>query len=224
MKRFNWKKILSLVLVLALVVGTLTWNKRAAGAASGDSHPTKVETKTKDGIKITKELKNLQILDGNNAGYAIADIELTVDGAKADISKPTTGETAIVFVMDLSSSMKENASGKEASGQAQRIYAARNAAKAFAEGVLTEENKKVVSIGIASFGKKGHNNLNLSNEIDKVTDAIDKLEVGASENNSSGTGTNLQAGINTAKQMLEESDAANKIIILLSDGQPTYSY
>lgn len=37
-------------------------------------------------------------------------------------------------------------------------------------------------------------------------------------------GTNTQAGIYEAEKLLATSDSANKIIVLLSDGEPTYSY
>jgi len=40
----------------------------------------------------------------------------------------------------------------------------------------------------------------------------------------SNEGTNIQAGLNKARTMLTGSQAQNKIIVLLSDGAPTYSY
>ena len=158
MKRFNWKKILSLVLVLSLVVGTLTWNKRAASAEGETvSHPTKVEIETDEHIKLTKELLNLTVSDDEPT--ATAQIKLTVNGANATIEQPTTGTTDIIFVMDLSNSMDDDTNGKETDDpDKQRITAAKAAAKSFASGILTDANKDVVRIGIASFGTKGHEN------------------------------------------------------------------
>ncbi len=224
MKRFNWKKILSLVLVLTLVVGTLTWNKKAASAEGETvSHPTKVEIETDEHIKLTKELLNLTVSDDEPT--ATAQIKLTVNGANATIEQPTTGTTDIIFVMDLSNSMDDDTNGKETDDPAkQRITAAKAAAKSFASGILTDTNKDVVRIGIASFGTKGHENKSLSNSLTEVLDAIEALKVGAGETGQHVGGTNLQGGIQAAENLLADSKAANKIIVILSDGQPTYSY
>ncbi len=230
MKRFNWKRILSLVLVLALVVGTLTWNKRAAsaeGVTVSSDHST-VSVTTDEGVTITKKLLGIEMAE-NEPGFAYANIQLTVDGADATIGVPTIAKTDVVFVMDLSSSMSYNTSGKtESDTKKQRITAAKEAATAFAKGILkagiTKEEDADVRIGIASFGKKGHQNLQLSYKLDEVTNAIKKLSVGAGEGSSGGTGTNLQAGIKAAKDILSKSNAVNKIIVVLSDGQPTYSH
>ena len=229
MKRFNWKKILSLVLVLTLVVGTLTWNKRAASAedVTVSTDRSTVSLTTDEGVTLTKKLLGIEMAE-NEPGFAYANIQLTVNGADATIGVPTIARTDVVFVMDLSSSMAYNTKGKsETDANKQRIKAAKDAAASFVKGILpagiTNEKDADVRVGIASFGKKGHQNLQLSYNQEAVLNAINKLSVGAGEG-TSGTGTNLQAGIKAAKDILSGSNATNKIIVVLTDGMPTYSY
>ncbi|MNP53710.1 von Willebrand factor type A domain protein [compost metagenome] len=51
---------------------------------------------------------------------------------------------------------------------------------------------------------------------DALKNAIDRIKADG--------GTNIQAGLKNARELLQNSTAQNKIIVVLSDGEPTYSY
>lgn len=203
MKKNFWKKLLSLVLVAALVVGTFKISDMKTQAAEDRSSVT---VTTADGIRITKSAGDITV---NNNGTASVPITITVNGANATISTQTVGKTDVVFVMDLSNSMKGN-----------KLTAAKAAAVSFASGILNGNTDKV-RVGVASFGKYGYQDLSLTNSITSVTDKINNLVTAPGQDSG---GTNIQAGIIAAESLLANSNAVNKIIVILSDGQPTYSY
>lgn len=102
-----------------------------------------------------------------------------------------------------------------------RLTPAKNAAKAFTEQMLTDELKSVVRVGVASFNNNKHKNCDLTNDKNTVLSAINGL---ALDKNTDNGGTNIQAGIMQAEEMLKDSTATNKFIVILSDGLPTYAY
>lgn len=125
------------------------------------------------------------------------DVTLRIEGK----DKPTTSD--VVLVIDTSGSMRDYG----------RMQAAKDAANAFVDKLLPSDNTR---IGIVSFESNAFDRQGLTNEVADLRSAINGL-------NANG-GTFTQAGVRQARAMLQNSDADNKHIVLLSDGEPTYSY
>ncbi len=169
-------------------------------AGTGDS--LTASTTTDEGLKITKSAK----VDGEDVT-----LTFTVDGADGKKIIQTTSETAVVFVMDISNSMES------------RLKTAKNAAKEFATGLLKNDK---VSVGVVSYGTYAYEEQALSKNADDITKKINKISIEGNKDKKDRNlgGTNLQAGIYYAEDMLKKSAAAKKIIVVLSDGEPTFNY
>ncbi len=243
MKRFNWKRILSLVLVLTLVVGTLTWNKRAAGAADSGNQDRSTSTAViKNGNKtvatVTKTAK--LTVDKDNPSTGTVNVTFTAKGEKDQITNTAMGAVDIVFVMDLSNSMydadlkSENYwSGWQLKTRyywaniIDRLTPAKDAAIAFAGKVLENNTDGKVKVGVVSFGDKAAKDRNLTTDLSLITSTINGYKPNEAKSGAQTLkgGTFLQDGIRKAQEMLAggREDAA-KIMVVLSDGEPTYSY
>ena len=125
------------------------------------------------------------------------EITLRVEGK----NKPVTSD--IVLVIDTSGSMEDNG----------RMESAIKAANAFIDELLPSKSTR---IGIVSFASKAKVEQSLTNDKSSLTKAVNGL--------SAGGGTFTQAGVKQAEELLENSQAQYKHIVLLSDGEPTYSY
>lgn len=134
------------------------------------------------------------------------DVTVRVEG------KDTATTSDIVLVIDCSGSMQDSG---DSSGDSRitRMTHAKNAAKEFVNTLLPDENTR---IAVVSFAKSATVDQVLTNDTSALTRAINGL-------NASG-GTFTQAGIRQAESILANSTADVKNIVLLSDGQPTYSY
>src|SRR5690625_1625959 len=136
--------------------------------------------------------------------YGEWEIELSVEAKDMD----TTRVTDIVLVFDKSGSM-----------QGSRLTKAKAAATQFVNELLSSESQTRIAIVTFSteyqtlaggfHGFSGRQSL---------LDAIDEITATG--------GTNIQGGLRHANNLLagNESTAQNKVIVLLSDGAPTYSY
>jgi len=140
------------------------------------------------------------------------EINLSISGSEQTII--TTSD--IVLVLDTSGSMAwGDQDYSQVSFNDSRLKKVEDSAKTLLDTVLTSQYTRValVSFSDDSVQKAGftsYTNINL------LKNTIDSL--------SAGGGTNIQAGIHTAEQLLQSSTATNKYIIVLSDGEPTYSF
>ena len=125
------------------------------------------------------------------------DVTVRVEG------KDTTKTSDIVLVIDRSGSMKDN----------DRMKAAKEAAKQFVSTLLPDSNTR---IAIVSFAGDVTVDQALTNDSSDLDSAIDRIYADG--------GTFTQAGIKQAEALLANSSADVKNIVLLSDGEPTYSY
>ncbi|HHW94305.1 MAG TPA: Cna B-type domain-containing protein, partial [Clostridiaceae bacterium] len=124
------------------------------------------------------------------------DITLRIEGK----DKPVTSD--IILVMDTSGSMSGT-----------RITKAKQAANKFIDTLLPSD---VTRIGIVNFDFYAH-------DVQALTNNVTLLKAGISGLQANG-GTFTQAGVKQAEAMLANSTADCKHIVLLSDGEPTYSY
>ena len=116
----------------------------------------------------------------------------------------------VVLVIDCSGSMKEGS----------KLTNTRKAAKAFGDKLLTENSSTRIAIVTFIDEATAHNNGHFytASELSAFETAVDEATY-------ANGGTNQQAGIHVAQQLLDSSPAGNlKNIVILSDGEPTYSY
>lgn len=156
------------------------------------------------------------------------DVTFSVQNKQTSSTTQQTNATDVVFVLDTSGSMESTFSSVKTS------------AGNFAEALVSskENADKNIRIGVVAFAKEGWTKVSLTNpwkngstvvsesafntNVNNIKSSINAIPL--QDNNNYG-GTNIQAGIHTAASMLASSPAkTNKIIILLSDGVPTYSY
>lgn len=145
------------------------------------------------------------------------DINLSVTVKKTEETTVTNNPAHIVLVMDRSNSMEENSG---------RFANARKAAKTFVSALLKgndTENDNGNRIAVVGFGTKADTGTAFSNDVEKLNGWIESATK-AYKNNNNG-GTNIQAGIHEAQRLLKNDGfTGKKIIVVFSDGMPTYSY
>ncbi|WP_435921354.1 MucBP domain-containing protein [Paenibacillus sp. DYY-L-2] len=119
----------------------------------------------------------------------------------------------VVLVIDKSGSM-DNRDGYW--DKDYRLANAKTAAKKFVDNLLLPESSN--KIAVVAFNKTSSlvSDFKGATQKESLKSAIDGI-------NAEG-GTNIQAGLKQARELLAGSSAQNKIIVVLSDGEPTYSY
>lgn len=130
-------------------------------------------------------------------------VTLTLEGKDVEVEKTSD----IVLLIDRSGSM-----------QGSRMTAAKSAAKAFVNTLLNDPGDTSTRIAVVSFAS----NVSVNSQLRDATGKQALLTAINSLNASGGTFT--QAGIRQAELLLHSSTADYKNIVLLSDGEPTYSY
>lgn len=151
----------------------------------------------------------------------VFDVNLEVVTTEKIETTELTADAAVVLVIDCSYSMTQNNS--------QRLATAKKAAQTFINGFVAENaNRKVA---IVKFSGYDNENTDGAETVQAWTDA---KELKTNNNNTlcssinrlkSDGGTNIEAGLILAKNLLNDgkvSDIANKNVILLTDGAPTY--
>ena len=194
------KRFLSIVLAVLMLVGIMPISAIAADAEPPAAQ-TAVSTKTSENTTGPKLEKSAQWVD-EKAG--IAKITIKVTGEQPT---ETTKKTDIVLVIDRSLSMTQN--------DRDWLKNAKQAAKAFAKKVLTGDPN--VRIAVVAYAAKTINDWNFSSKLETVENNIDAINT----NNGNWHGTNIQAGIHSARERLKKSDKdADKFMIVLADGAP----
>lgn len=133
------------------------------------------------------------------------DVSVRVEG------KDTTKTSDIVLVIDRSGSMKD----RDENGIS-RMKHAKDAAKQFVSTLLPDGNDGKTRIAIVSFASDKRIDQGLTKSSSDLDSAIDRIYADG--------GTFTQAGIKQAEALLANSNADVKNIVLLSDGEPTFSY
>ena len=198
------KRFLSIVLAVLMLVGIMPISAIAADAEPPAAQ-TAVSTKTSENTTGPKLEKSAQWVD-EKAG--IAEITIKVTGEQPTQS---TKKTDIVLVIDRSLSMTQN--------DRDWLKNAKQAAKAFAKKVLTGDPN--VRIAVVAYAAKTINDWDFSSKLATVENNIDAINT----NNGNWHGTNIQAGIHSARERLKKSDKdADKFMIVLADGAPNYRF
>ena len=191
------KKFLALVLTLAMVLSLVPVTALATGATQPNIQNSGPVTSNDGYVDLEKTAAAVERSDNT---FEIT-LKATVRNGKQEGTKTSTDA---VLVIDRSASMEDG-----------RINSAQEAAKQFAEVVLGNGANKENQIAVVSYAKRATTDTELSSDLDKVKRAIDFEADG---------GTNIQAGIKAARDILQSSTADNKVILVLSDGEPTYSF
>ena len=122
----------------------------------------------------------------------------------------TIDKTDVVLVLDRSSSMNGDS-----------MKNTKKAAEDLIDMLLTEKTKSKVRVGIVTYGTDvllNYTSSALTNESDKLNSVINSIPESIQNQ-----GTNIQAGLAKANSLLANSEVGTqKIVILLSDGEPTY--
>lgn len=194
------KRFLSIVLAVLMLVGIMPISAIAADAEPPAAQ-TGVSTKTSENTTGPKLEKSAQWVD-EKAGIAKITIQVT-----GEQPTETTKKTDIVLVIDRSLSMTQN--------DRDWLKNAKKAAKAFAKKVLTDDPN--VRIAVVAYAAKTINDWDFSSKLATVENNIDAINT----NNGNWHGTNIQAGIHSARERLKKSDKdADKFMIVLADGAP----
>lgn len=144
------------------------------------------------------------------------EVTLQLKVTNNEVSKKLTGEA--IFVIDNSDSMNEKVDVTSSTTRKDLVF---SSAKSLISTLLS--NNEDLKIGIVSFSsnpdytKEGTLEdatlvSSLSSDVDTLTNSIDNIQA-------SGARTDLDAGLNLAKQQFTDS-ASNKYMIVLTDGVP----
>ena len=199
MKKLKSKYLVALLMIMILPISLLLVN---AEDTKGKIEISKTATKIYDTV------------DENNLVYG-RKAKITLDVNANPYSVDSFSTLDIVLIIDESGSMEDCAKyDRRNRCEISRIGAAKNAASSFVDKMIIN-NKTNVRIGIVSFSSK-------TNDILDPTYNKTDLNNFIEDNLSPNGGTNIDDAIDSANNMIKSSTADKKMVILLSDGIPTY--
>lgn len=205
--------MLALVMALSLVA----LPSFAEGEDSTGTGTAQPEWPAEGSINLIKDAQPVEDEDG------VYEITLTIQGK----NYKTTSD--VVLVIDNSNSMytKQYDSYTDdyyyVEDSSCRMHATKLAAKAFAEKLLDGESETRIALSV--YGTDSRWTTEFYNKDSKAS-LISKIESIAPETDSTNGGTNQQAGIHAAQELLSSaaSTGKQKNIVILSDGEATYSH
>ena len=211
----TWKRALALVLALVMALSLVALPSFAEGEETGDgTAATQPVWPAEGSIKLDKDAKAVKGQEN------LWEVTLGIQG------KNYSTTSNVVLVIDNSNSMyykngKDDSNGYGNATTAPRMKNTIAAAKAFADKLLTENS--TTRIALVVYGTKVHwstdfydaaRKSDLTQKLDEISQDIDN------------GGTNQQAGIHAAQQLLVSSASTGNLknIVILSDGEATYSH
>lgn len=211
----KWKQALALVLALVMALSLVALPSFAAdedASGSGTAASDGPAWPNEGAINLSKKAQPVEGQDG------IYELTLTIQGKNYS----TTSD--VVLVIDNSNSMyykngKDDRDGYGNATTAPRMKNTIAAAKAFADKLLTENS--TTRIALVVYGTNVHWSTDFY-DADHKSDLTQKL--GEISRDSDNGGTNQQAGIHKAQELLAASTGKQKNIVILSDGEATYSH
>lgn len=195
----TWKRALALVLALVMALSLVALPSFAEGEETGDgTAATQPVWPAEGSIKLDKDAKAVKGHEN------LWEVTLGIQGK----NYKTTSD--VVLVIDCSGSMEGT-----------KLTNTRKAAKAFGDKLLTENSSTRIAIVTFIDEATAHNNGHFytASELSAFKNAVDSATY-------ANGGTNQQAGIHVAQQLLtsEASIGKQKNIVILSDGKATYSH
>lgn len=195
----TWKRALALVLALVMALSLMALPSFAEGEETGGGTETTQPVWPAEGsIKLDKDAK---AVEGHENLW---EVTLGIQGK----NYKTTSD--VVLVIDCSGSMEGS-----------KLTNTRAAAKAFGDKLLTENSTTRIAIVTFIDEATAYNNGHFykASELSDFKNAVDAATY-------ANGGTNQQAGIHVAQQLLtsEASIGKQKNIVILSDGKATYSH
>ena len=193
----KWKQALALVLALVMTLSLVALPSFAEGEGDGGGTETTQPVWPAEGsIKLDKDAK---AVEGHENLW---EVTLGIQGK----NYKTTSD--VVLVIDCSGSMEGT-----------KLANTRKAAKAFGDKLLTENSSTRIAIVTFIDEATAHNNGHFytASELSAFETAVDEATYAKG-------GTNQQAGIHKAQELLAASTGRQKNIVILSDGEPTYSH
>lgn len=204
----NIKRTLALLLAMVMVLTMLPLAAVAEDQAETPAQTAEPVWPAEGSINLSKTATSTE----NDNEYLV---ELTIKGKNYHASSD------VVLVIDNSNSMYAETWSSYVETDSCKMHFTKLAAKAFANQLLTEGSD--TRIALVVYGTTVHSYTGFytaATKADLIT-AIEEIS-----NNQSYGGTNTQAGIHKARELLNSADSTGKLknIVLLSDGVPTYSY
>ena len=196
------KKILAILMAVAMAFSLLPVTALAAGEESNKTYDDKDTATQETGVTASKT--------ASANGDETYTITLKVDGT----TKTETGKqnlpADIVLVVDTSTSMLAKV------GQTTRLAIAKTAAANFASELMDASD--AIRIGLYDFSGSNRTNVPLTSYKSTITQAIQNLRTPEWHNQD---GTNYTLGLNGAKDILQASEEGRqKFIVFISDGDP----
>ncbi len=193
----TWKRALALVLALVMALSLVALPSFAEGEETGGgTESTQPVWPAEGSIKLDKDAKAVEGQEN------LWEVTLGIQGK----NYKTTSD--VDLVIDCSGSMEGT-----------KLTNTRKAAKAFGDKLLTENSTTriaiVTFIDTATAYNSGH--FYTASELDDFKAAVDAATY-------ANGGTNQQAGIHKAQELLAASTGKQKNIVILSDGEATYSH
>lgn len=190
------------------------WSRRLLGIAAaallalGVAVPSVALADSGSGIVDRAPEHHKTIKDNGDGTYDLT-LSVTGDTEQSSSAKPVD----VVFVVDVSSSMNETVSGWRGKS---RMKAAHDAVEALANELLTGENaNKQIQVSVVTFGTNAQVATGFTSDPSVVANAVPER---AKENQ----GTNWEDGLKLANAQTSGREGAEKHIVFLSDGNPTY--
>lgn len=207
----TWKRALALVLALVMALSLVALPSFAADGDSTGTGTAQPEWPAEGSINLIKDAQPVKDKDG------VYEITLTIQGK----NYKTTSD--VVLVIDNSNSMYKEGYDSFYEDSSCRMHATKLAAKAFAEKLLDGESETRIALSV--YGTDSRWTTEFYDKDSKAA-LISKIESIAPETDSNNGGTNQQAGIHAAQQLLSSAASTGKLknMVILSDGQPTYSH
>lgn len=190
------------------------WSRRLLGVAAaallalGVAVPSVALADSGSGIVDRAPEHHKTIKDNGDGTYDLT-LSVTGDTEQSSSAKPVD----VVFVVDVSSSMNDKVSGWRGKS---RMKAAHDAVEALANELLTGENaNKQIQVSVVTFGTNAQVATGFTSDPNVVANAVPER---AKEDQ----GTNWEDGLKLANAQTSGREGAEKHVVFLSDGNPTY--
>ena len=201
------KKLIAMLLAAIMAISVLP----AAAFAAEDNGSTGPVWPEEGSIKLDKDAKAVEGRDN------LWEVTLRIQGK----NYRTTSD--VVLVIDNSNSMYTEKGNGYTEDANSRMTKTKIAAKAFVNALLTEDSATRIALVVYGTDVRSFTGFY---DADGKNELIGKINAITVEADSDNGGTNQQAGIHKAQELLDSADSTgrNKSMVILSDGAATFSY